>query len=51
MEEVKASLPSYGRDLWDSIQILEDNTQTRVNQMKGLRTLFSAYKKSLDVFS
>lgn len=42
---------SYGKDLWDSLGILTDNTSQRTHQMKSLRTFFAAYKRALDSFS
>lgn len=44
-------LISYGRDLWDSLSLLTENTLQRTHQMKGLKTFFASYKKSLDSFS
>jgi hypothetical protein len=46
-----ASKPSYGKDLWDCITILTENTQHRTQQMKSLRVFFSSIKKSLELFS
>ena len=42
---------SYGRDLWDCLQVLTENTNQRSQQMKSLRAFFSSFKKTLDSFS
>jgi hypothetical protein len=42
---------SYGKDLWDSLSLLSDNTHQRTQQMKSLRTFFAAFKRALDTFA
>jgi len=42
---------TYGRDLWDCLSSLNESTTQRTFFMKALRSFFSSYKKSLDVFS
>ncbi len=42
---------SYGRDLWDCLSTLQENTSSKTAFMKSLKTFFISYKKALDTFS
>lgn len=42
---------SYGKDLWDCLTVLTDNTNIKKNQMSALKSFFIAYKKAIDQFT
>ena len=47
---VEYNSSSYGKDIWDSLPLLTENTSNRTNLMKCLRNFFVNYKKAFDTF-
>ena len=42
---------SYGRDLWDCLGAMQDNSVQKTLLMKNLKSFFSQFKKAVDVFT
>ena len=41
----------YGRELWDCLTILEQNTKGRIKQMENMKDFVSSIRKGLETFS
>ena len=42
---------SYGRDLWDCLGAMQDNSAQKTLFMKSLKAFFLQVKKSIDAFT
>ena len=47
----KVAQPCYGRELWDCLQVLEDNTAEKSKQLSNMKEFFQAVRIGLENFS
>ena len=40
--------PTYGQDLWDSLNAVREATEHRSKTMQSLKNFFKSYRKCLD---